>query len=107
MVKYETAIYRLDVMNLPFIEAMRLTNLQQERAADTAEKKRQHRLDNPIRQRLITYKGKTKCLKQWCREFGLTYQSVIYRMDIMNMDFVSAITTPFGATRAVKQGTKT
>ena len=42
----------------------------------------------------VTYNGKTQCLKEWAREFGIRYLTLYQRINSLGWDFERAITTP-------------
>ena len=37
--------------------------------------------DNASQLRLYSYGGETKCVRDWCRQFGLVYRTAIHRLD--------------------------
>jgi hypothetical protein len=42
----------------------------------------------------LTYNGKTKSLKEWSKESGIRYETLIYRIDKLKWDPQKALTTP-------------
>lgn len=50
--------------------------------------------NNRTSNRFITYKGETKTLAQWCKQYGFKWEQVRDRIDKLGWDFERAITTP-------------
>ena len=42
---------------------------------------------------MVTYKGETKCLKDWCKELGLKYARTWYRINCLHWSAEKAFET--------------
>ena len=47
----------------------------------------------------VTYNGKTQCLKEWAREYGIGYLTLYHRFRGAGWDFEKALTTPVKTTQ--------
>lgn len=50
--------------------------------------------NNKRNNRIITYKGKSQTLAQWCDELCLNYHTVFYRLDVMHLSVEEAFSLP-------------
>lgn len=44
--------------------------------------------------RQIEYNGETKCMTEWSQIYGIPYYTLLHRLDVQQMTFEQAITTP-------------
>lgn len=54
---------------------------------------------NKTTNRNFTLNGETKCLKNWCEDFGLPYMAIYLRIFRRRWSFEKAITTPIKTTK--------
>lgn len=58
---------------------------------------------NKTTSKYITIDGETKCLREWCEQFGMNYRTVHHRIKYLGWEPKKALTTPIRTHKAYKE----